>query len=211
MKSTYVVKGIHPATGKVTQATVLADSPDDARAQASNSGLLNVVVTPAVEAASHAPTPPIIPAPSPHTPAFVLVVDDHADSREMLRHMLRHDGYNALPAASAEEALAALRAARASLIIADYDMPGMNGLELLKALRADAATASIPVIIFTANEDLQPAALAAGADAFVVKGTLDWAVLHREIRRLAGPGELSAAAATFAPAAAPRAHVKDAG
>jgi CheY-like chemotaxis protein len=83
----------------------------------------------------------------------VLVVDDDEDIRESLREVLEAEKYAVRTAADGKDALAVLAAAtpRPSLILLDLMMPGMNGWELLKVLKADAGFAEIPVVVLSAS------------------------------------------------------------
>lgn len=70
-------------------------------------------------------------------------------------------------------------------------MPGLDGLHVFRHMKRDPRLAAIPVIMFSANDGLwKDRAIAAGVDAYIVKGALDWGLLQREVLRLAGPGTL---------------------
>jgi CheY-like chemotaxis protein len=100
----------------------------------------------------------------------VLVVDDNADVRAYLRSILATT-YRVLEAADGRSGLEAARAALPDLIVADVMMPELDGLALGRALKDDAMTDAIPVVLLTARasaED-QIAGLATGADAYLVK------------------------------------------
>ena len=83
---------------------------------------------------------------------FVLVVDDDEPTGDALRRLLGKMGYTAQWASSGDAALAALQTNRAmpDLIVLDWMMPGMNGLEVLRRLRSDPTTQAVPVIVYTA-------------------------------------------------------------
>jgi CheY-like chemotaxis protein len=83
----------------------------------------------------------------------VLVVDDDEDIRESLREVLEAERYAVRTAADGQDALAVLASApqRPSLILLDLMMPGMNGWEFLKVLKADAGFAAIPVVVLSAS------------------------------------------------------------
>lgn len=83
--------------------------------------------------------------------ATVLIVDDRAINREFLAVLLGYAGHMVTEAADGREALACVKASRPALIITDLMMPEMDGLELTRTLRADPATADIPVIFYTAT------------------------------------------------------------
>jgi DNA-binding response OmpR family regulator len=121
--------------------------------------------------------------------ARVLVVDDNHDTCELLARVLRRMGHDATCQTSARSALEYLRAETPDLIVLDVMMPGMKGLELLKKVRADARTAAVTVVIFSALSDEKTRAEARrlGANGYVIKGT-GWAELHTEIQNHIGPG-----------------------
>lgn len=81
----------------------------------------------------------------------VLVVDDYADARELLETVLTKAGYVALTAADGSEGLRVARAARPDAIVMDIFMPVMDGIRATELLKADPATANIPVMAYTAQ------------------------------------------------------------
>lgn len=83
----------------------------------------------------------------------VLVVDDMPIIREPVAAALRHAGYEAICASDGVEAMSSIKGCRPDLILLDLAMPNMDGLTFLRALRGDAATASLPVILLTAITD----------------------------------------------------------
>jgi len=100
----------------------------------------------------------------------ILVVDDNPDNRYSFRLLL--EGYEIEEAADGPEALAAARANPPDCILLDVRMPGMDGLEVCRQLRAEEVTRSIPVVLLTAHErDTESVVrgLAAGADDYVTK------------------------------------------
>lgn len=101
----------------------------------------------------------------------VLVVDDSETYRERLAELLDQAGYRPLTAASGRAGLAVLADRRPGAVIVDGIMPDMDGAALIRRIRLDAATRSLPCIMLTASEDsgAQLRALDAGADAFVRK------------------------------------------
>jgi len=99
----------------------------------------------------------------------VLVVDDHAELRLSLQHLLERAGYRVLVAGNGAEGLEQLRSGRVDVVVLDIDMPVMNGRTFLAARSADAQLARVPVVVYSA--DLQPAALPAGITAWIWKGT----------------------------------------
>ncbi|MBN9491622.1 MAG: response regulator [Alphaproteobacteria bacterium] len=97
------------------------------------------------------------------TPARILVVDDVADNVEILRMRLSSLGYEVVVASDGEQALAQAREALPDLILLDIMMPKVDGLEVVKRLKADKSLPFIPVILVTAKAT--PKDVAAGLDA----------------------------------------------
>lgn len=87
------------------------------------------------------------------TPKKILVVDDEPEICNVLRLCLENEGYQVATAGTGREALASVAAERPDLILLDVVMPDMNGFEVLKRLRADAATADIVVVFLTARSE----------------------------------------------------------
>ncbi len=114
----------------------------------------------------------------------ILVADDDATSRKLLTRILTRAGFECTEAPDGIEALKLLYAEPASLLLLDYDMPGMDGAQVLKLLRKDenAAIAQIPAIMLTGHggEESEVLCLEAGADDFVTKPIND-AVLRARI------------------------------
>ena len=103
----------------------------------------------------------------------ILVVDDDAMSRRVLAQLLSAAGYNCRVSNDGSEALEAIHARPPSLLLLDFDMPGLNGAEVLRRLRSDedSMVAQIPAIMLTAHgsEQSEVSCLQAGADDFVTK------------------------------------------
>ena len=114
----------------------------------------------------------------------ILVADDDATSRKLLSRILTRAGFQCTEARDGIEALKSLHADPPSLLLLDYDMPGMDGAEVLKRLRGDGNTlvAQIPAIMLTGHggEESEALCLEAGADDFVTKPIND-AVLRARI------------------------------
>ena len=101
----------------------------------------------------------------------ILVVDDHPDNRELLTRRLEREGFRVLQAESGPQALAQLKGGPVSLILLDVMMPGMNGIEVLQAVRETYSSSELPVIMVTAkaqSEDVVEA-LGQGANDYVTK------------------------------------------
>jgi len=102
----------------------------------------------------------------------VLVVDDQALMRKIVRKLLSHIGFTRITdVADGDEALAALRTAPHGLVISDWNMDKMSGIELLAAIRADATLKNLPFILATAEGKPEHvlAAKEAGASGYIVK------------------------------------------
>lgn len=115
--------------------------------------------------------PPLLaPACANHSKR-VLVVDDSDDYRLLATRVLGVAGYEVEPAESGSEAWARLRQQSFDVLITDAEMPGMDGFELVRRVRASRELAHLPVIVLTGQDapDDQRAGLAAGADAFLCK------------------------------------------
>lgn len=102
----------------------------------------------------------------------ILVVDDFATMRRIIRNILRQLGYEDVDEADdGNTALAKLRTGKFDFVITDWNMPNMNGLELVRALRVDAALRKMPVLMVTAEamKENIVEAVKAGIDNYIVK------------------------------------------
>src|SRR5580658_2141874 len=101
----------------------------------------------------------------------ILIVDDNAANLKLARVLLHGEGYEVRTAADAEEALRLLPTFRPRLILMDIQLPGMDGLELTRRLKGDAATNDIVILALTAYamKGDEEKARAAGCDGYVVK------------------------------------------
>ena len=102
----------------------------------------------------------------------ILVVDDFPTMRRIVRSLLRELGFaNVEEAEDGNEALSKLRGGMFQLVISDWNMPNLDGLEMLKAIRGDSALKQLPVLMVTAEakKDNIIAAAQAGASGYVVK------------------------------------------
>ena len=102
---------------------------------------------------------------------WILVVDDNAANLAMANRILGEEGMRVSCVKSGEAAVKFLKFNRPNLILLDVHMPGMDGFETIAAIRADSATADIPVIFLTADDDseTEKSGLQAGAVDFIRK------------------------------------------
>jgi two-component system phosphate regulon response regulator PhoB len=104
-------------------------------------------------------------------PTRVLVVDDEIAILDMIRFALEQSGMQPQTASNAYEALVCINEQRPDIILLDWMMPGVSGIELVRRLRQDSNTEDIPIIMLTARvtEDDKVSGLDAGADDYLVK------------------------------------------
>ncbi|KYC29237.1 chemotaxis regulator transmitting signal to flagellar motor component [Sterolibacterium denitrificans] len=101
-----------------------------------------------------------------------LIVDDFSTMRRIVRNLLKELGYtNADEAEDGAVALQKLKMGSFDFVVTDWNMPNMDGLQLLQAIRADAALKSLPVLMITAEAKKENiiAAAQAGAHGYIVK------------------------------------------
>jgi two-component system phosphate regulon response regulator PhoB len=101
----------------------------------------------------------------------VLVIDDEPAIRDMIGFALDRAGMQCTQAGNAQEALVAINGERPDIILMDWMMPGISGIDLTRRLRRDPFTEDIPIIMLTAKvtEDDKVAGLEAGTDDYVIK------------------------------------------
>jgi CheY-like chemotaxis protein len=103
-------------------------------------------------------------------PARIIIADDYADNRELLRLMLSAAGYEILEAKDGLECLRIVKAETPDLVLIDLSMPALDGWGVLRELRADERTRSIPCVAFTALAEMdQERAREKGFDAYIAK------------------------------------------
>jgi CheY-like chemotaxis protein len=115
----------------------------------------------------------------------ILIVDDNPQNLKLARVLLRSEGFEVRTAVHAEEALKVLDAFQPRLILMDLQLPGMDGLELTRRLKADPQTREILIVALTAYamKGDEEKALAAGCDDYVPK-PIDTEQLPKRIRAL---------------------------
>ena len=103
--------------------------------------------------------------------SLVLIVEDNEKNLKLVRDVLQVKGYATLEATTAEDGIRLAVERKPDLVLMDIQLPGMNGIDALRALRRDPATATIPVIAVTASVMQQDRKMItdAGFDAYVGK------------------------------------------
>jgi len=99
----------------------------------------------------------------------ILVVDDELEIRNLLSQFLTEEGYEVILASNGEEAIELAERENPQVILLDIMMPGIDGIETCKRLKAEEKTRFIPVIMATALWDKYTEAIEAGAEDFVTK------------------------------------------
>jgi two-component system cell cycle response regulator DivK len=122
----------------------------------------------------------------------ILIADDKATSRELLRTVLERQGYEVMEAADGEEALQKALAETPDLILLDLQMPRRTGYEVLCELKKDPRHAALPIIALTASamQGDRERALAAGFTGYLAK-PVALVQLREEIQRLLHPEKLT--------------------
>lgn len=108
------------------------------------------------------------------TGRLILVVDDYQDAREMYAEYLQFSGFRVAEAKNGNEAVAQARSLKPDLILMDLSLPGMDGWEATRVLKADEATKHIPIVALTGHAlaGASEGARKAGCDSFVTKPCL---------------------------------------
>lgn len=121
-------------------------------------------------------------------PARVLLAEDDRFLRKAAETALKRQGFTVLPAVDGEEALRMARAETPDIVLLDLIMPKLQGFEVLRALKADPATASIPVIILSnlGQESDVKQAMEAGAVGYFVKVNLSLQDLVKRVGEVTG-------------------------
>jgi len=101
----------------------------------------------------------------------ILVVEDHEDNRRIMRDLLMSSGYEVIEAVTGEEGVTAAETYRPDLILMDVQLPGLNGYEATRRIKANPDLQKVPIIVVTSyalsGDDVK--AFEAGCDAYVTK------------------------------------------
>ena len=105
------------------------------------------------------------------TRPLILVADDNADILELVKAVLERSGYEVVAVSDGAQALASVDERKPDLAVLDITMPGINGLEVLRRLRADTRTSGLPVVLLSAQvqEADVDRGFATGASAYLKK------------------------------------------
>jgi CheY-like chemotaxis protein len=117
---------------------------------------------------------------------LLLIVDDSKDNRAIYAEFLDFRGYRVEEAADGYEALDKIPTLQPDLVVLDLSMPGLDGREITRRLKADPRTRAIPVLVLTGRLHLKDAALAAGADAYLAKPCLPEELIEKIQEMLPG-------------------------
>ena len=115
-----------------------------------------------------------MPRPPPETAPLILLVDDVEDNRDIYTQFFIHYGWRTAAAATGLNALVQAAALLPDVVVLDLGMPGMDGWEVARRLKADSATRAIPVIALTGHalDDSRHRAFEAGVDEYLTKPCL---------------------------------------
>ncbi len=125
--------------------------------------------------------------------AGILMVEDNPDNATLVTWMLEDEGYEVVCAESAEKGLELLADNQYAVVLMDISLPGMNGKEAIRAIRADPERRHIPIVALTAHAILneRDAIMASGADLLITK-PIDEDELIGTIAALVGKGRCGA-------------------
>jgi CheY-like chemotaxis protein len=123
----------------------------------------------------------------------ILIVDDNATNLKLVAYLLRANGYQVDTALDAESAIEVIGVSRPDLILMDIQLPGIDGLELTRRLKADPVTRDIVIVAVTAYamKGDQDKAMAAGCDDYITKPIDTRALPEAIARHLASRGVMS--------------------
>ncbi len=102
---------------------------------------------------------------------IIMTVDDSASVRQMVSFTLKQAGYQVVEAVDGKDALSKLHGAAVQMVLTDLNMPNMNGIELIRNVRADPGCKFIPIVMLTTESqaEMKQEGKAAGATGWIVK------------------------------------------
>ncbi|MFH0730007.1 MAG: response regulator [Pseudomonadota bacterium] len=120
-------------------------------------------------------------------PKTILIVDDARSMRGLVSMTLKGAGYEVIDACDGQDALAQITGKKIQMVITDLNMPNMNGIELIKALKSDPAFKFLPMVMLTTESDdaKKKEGQMAGAKAWIVKPFKPETVLN-VVRKIIG-------------------------
>jgi putative two-component system response regulator len=118
--------------------------------------------------------------------ANILIIDDEERNRRLFEVFVKADGHQVASAASGEAGLAAAATSAPDLILLDLMMPGRDGFEVARALKANPVTQAIPIIVISSLDDVasHQRLVSSGIDDFIVKPIDRWELSQRIARVL---------------------------
>jgi serine phosphatase RsbU (regulator of sigma subunit) len=127
-----------------------------------------------------------MPDPASSTRQRIILIDDSANDLDVIRRFLERRGFDVSVATSGEEGLALAQAITPAAFVVDYRMPGMDGFEVTRRIKADPVLQTIPVLMLTGADTAQAVVegLESGADDFVTKGSDTEMILLARLRAL---------------------------
>jgi DNA-binding response OmpR family regulator len=116
--------------------------------------------------------------------ATILFADDDADTREMMKALLRFEGFDVITAADGYEAVEIARRSIPQLILIDLELPTLDGIGVAKALKSDHRFKSVPIVMLSGHSPtrFRQQALDAGCEEYLLK-PLDFSRLHELLER----------------------------
>jgi DNA-binding response OmpR family regulator len=119
-------------------------------------------------------------------PLKILIVEDNQDTRELLHFYFTNAGYSVPTAIDGQEGLYMAKTENPDLIISDVSMPNINGIEMVRQIRADSTIAHIPIIMFTAIDSSMEGILSKAGANIVLRKPFDFDELQKVARSLLG-------------------------
>ena len=147
----------------IAELDALLGAPQRPPSAAVDAPIFSEPVAPVPRPSVHMPAPPIpeavrpapetAPAPeashAPRASRKVLVIDDDSDYREIVTHLLIEDGFQVMTAKNGRDGVRLAKSSMPDLVLVDFNMPGLNGYEVIQELKGDFDTRSIPIVMFT--------------------------------------------------------------